>query len=329
MLDLSKLDANKLELRASQSDFVRFSRQLVLSFQTLAEQKGLQLEFQSSEEEIFMYFDDEKMEQILLNLVSNAIKFTPEGGNVKVHLTTSSHNTVCLEVVDTGVGLSQEQLPHIFDRFYQADSGDTRAFAGTGIGLALTKELVDLHKGSIHASSQKGAGTRMKLELLMGKDHLSEEQIWTVQTDKSLNSPIQHEQVWGLSPVQTEHHNGDKPLLLVADDHHELRQYIVSRLVPSFQTIEADNGEEAWEMALKHTPDLIVSDVMMPRMSGYQLCEKIKSDIRTNHIPLILLTAKSGIDEKLKGLSYQADAYLTKPFNSQELRLRVENMISP
>ncbi|GJM36427.1 MAG: hypothetical protein DHS20C18_54280 [Saprospiraceae bacterium] len=330
LLDLAKLDDNKLELRASQGNIVRFCRQLVGSFQSLADQKDLLLEFKVTEEEIYVYYDEQKLEQILLNLISNAFKFTSEKGKVCVELSRIDYGhegALQIVVADSGIGITAEQLPYVFDRFYQADNEDTRFFPGTGIGLSLTKELVELHGGTIGVESEKDRGARFIVTLPLGKSHLSKDQIWTVQVDKERTFPEQKDDIPLALFTEETTPREEKPLLLVVDDHDELRQYIVHQLQNQYQVMDANNGLDAWEMALRHTPDLIISDVMMPGMSGYQLCDKLKGDIRTNHIPLVLLTAKAGVNEKLKGLTHQADAYLTKPFNTKELLLTTQNLI--
>ena len=325
LLDLSKLDANKLELHAYSADLIDFCKQLTFYFQSMADQRGLQLHFEAAEPKLLLYYDTEKMEQILLNLLSNALKFTKTGGEIKVQI-QKTETSAQLIVKDSGIGMSPEQLPHVFDRFYQVDSEDTRLFEGTGIGLSLTKELVELHSGTIEVESEKGVGTQFLLTFPLGKAHLTEEQLLNTPALKPAFSFVPEEPVTPVLP-QTGLDTTEKPLLLIADDHAELRQYIRSHFQEHYHTLEANDGLEAWNLALEQTPDLIISDVMMPNMSGYELCEKIKGDMRTNHIPLILLTAKSGVDEKIKGLGFQADDYLTKPFNSQELQLKVNNLI--
>ncbi len=333
LLDLSKLDSDKLELQAAQMDFLAFVRQLTLSFQTLAQQRRLKLDFQTDLAECFVYFDEEKMEQVLMNLLSNALKFTPEGGQVQVQflkVDIAGRPWASIVIKDNGIGISEEQLPYIFDRFYQADNADTRAFAGTGVGLSLTKELVELHNGQIQVNSKREEGTRFEIQLPLGREHLQDHQIRVLRPDRAAPA-VEPEIEMAYVDVGTNDAvkpSGEQPLLLVADDHRELREYIARTLEQGFQVMQAKDGQDAWEMALKHTPDVIVSDVMMPRMSGYQLCDKLKSDMRTNHIPLILLTAKVGLEEKIKGLTHQADAYLTKPFNARELRLRTQNMLN-
>ncbi len=328
LLDLSKLDEHKLELHATQSNLVIFARQLTLSFHSLAEQKGIALDYVAPQEEIFVYFDDQKMEQILLNLISNAIKFNREGGKVVVEL-HKDDSFVEIVVKDTGIGISPEQQPHVFDRFFQADHEDTSFSSGTGIGLALTKQLVELHGGSIELSSAKDQGSKFLVRLPLGKQHLKADQIWNVGIIKKPQG-LKEDLPTFLDEivVSSEADSKNKPILLDAEDNLELRRYVSQQFLDDFQVVEALDGADAWEKSLAQTPDLIISDVMMPKMNGYELCEKIKSDIRTNHIPFILLTAKIGEEDKLHGFEKRADDYLTKPFNIRALKVRVQNLIA-
>ena len=326
LLDLSKIEGGKLELKAAQANFVPFCRGLVMSFESFAEQKSITLHFDTSDESIFMYYDSDKMEQILVNLLSNALKFTPEGGIVTTSIDRGEEQVI-LVIKDTGIGIHAEQLPYIFDRFYQADNSDTRAFEGTGIGLALTKDLVELHGGSIKVKSTEGAGTEFIIFFRTGDAHLDKTQIVPTRHDESSQSYLDLETV-APATEQPTGENGQGKQVLIIDDNREMREYIRLQLAGDFSFREAANGEEGWEQALQHTPDLIISDVMMPKVSGYDLCKKLKGDVRTSHIPVILLTAKAGMDEKLKGLSLHADDYLIKPFNAHELKLRVGNLIA-
>ncbi len=327
LLDLSKIEDGKLELKAAQYDLIPFCRGLVMSFESFAEQRGIDLKFQAPSEEVFLYFDRDKLERILINLLSNALKFTPEGGLVVTKISKKEERAV-IEVKDTGIGIHPDQLPHIFDRFYQADNSDTRAFEGTGIGLALTKDLVELHSGTIQVDSRKGKGSTFTVHFPFGKEHLKDEQIVVAQQNLTAQPDLSLEPELKISPTSVDTEDVQGKLVLVVDDNREMREYIGMHLSSEFKILEAKDGEDGWQLALEKLPDLIISDVMMPRVSGYDLCKKLKADLRTTHIPVILLTAKAGIDEKLKGLSLHADDYLVKPFNANELGLRVSNLIA-
>jgi DNA-binding response OmpR family regulator len=237
------------------------------------------------------------------------------------------------------MGISKEEIPKLFDRFYQVDSSQTREHEGTGIGLALTKELVELHKGTINVSSNKGdpdlvgtGWTEFTIELPLGREHLSSDEI------VELVEPVEEETIVNeeeyLSPtsgIQTEMSNeivNDKTIILVVEDNAEVRKYIKDSLGEEHQVEEAVNGEQGVEKAEKIIPDLIISDIMMPKMDGNELTRLLKNDEKTSHIPIILLTAKSEQESKIEGLETGADAYLTKPFNAKELQVRIKNLIN-
>ena len=326
LLDLSRIEEGKLDLKAAQGNFVPFLHGLVMSFESFARQKNTTLHFIASDDPILLYYDPDKMEQVVVNLLANALKFTPDGGVVTTSVDREG-NRVVVRVKDTGIGIHAEQLPHIFDRFYQADNSDTRAFEGTGIGLALTKDLVELHGGSIAVESTYGKGTVFTVYLQTGSAHLDKKQLVSLMSEKT-NSPHQDLEATiptGIGPTAKK---GQAQQVLIVDDNREMREYIRLQLEEEFSLLEAGDGEEGWEQALQYTPDLIISDVMMPRVGGYDLCKRLKNDVRTSHIPVILLTAKAGIDEKLKGLSLHADDYLVKPFHAKELKLRISNLIA-
>lgn len=334
MLNLSKLEAGKLELKASPQNIVPYLRGLVFSFHSLAEKKKILLNFESTEDEILVFLDAEKIEQIITNLLSNAFKFTKELGKISVSLQRMNWQekpSLQIMVKDTGNGISQDQLPYIFDRFFQADASDTKEHEGTGIGLALAKELALLHKGDIAVESEKGKGSTFYLYLPLGKAHLNEDEVMI----------IPHEMITEPEPVPTNtrevivqnspslnSETEEKPLLLVVEDHPDLQDYIYGILSSEYQIIQAENGKNGLEKAQTYIPNLIISDVMMPKMNGITLCKHLKNDIRTSHIPVVLLTAKTTEEDKLTGLESQADDYLTKPFNTRELRIRIKNLIT-
>jgi len=248
-----------------------------------------------------------------------------------------------VSVKDTGIGIPADRLPHIFDRFYQVDSSSTREYEGTGIGLALVKELVELHHGTLSVASTVGKGSTFTVHLPLGKDHLrSEEIIATAVKATRVDSgfgtadfgemsaiPIpQSEILWiqhSIDPIIQQ--SSDETIILVVEDHADFRHFIRSHLEPAYKVLEAANGAEGWENAVTIIPDLIISDVMMPKMNGYELCAKLKTDERTSHIPVILLTAKAGAEDKVAGLQTGADDYLPKPFEPRELHARMKNLI--
>jgi DNA-binding response OmpR family regulator len=330
LLDLAKAESGKLRLRAKEQDYVPLLKGTVYSFSSLAEQRGLQLEVDCPETPLPLFFDQEKMEQIIINLVSNACKFTPDGGRISVSLKPYPKE-INLIVADTGRGISPERLPFIFDRFFRAVDEETETTEGHGIGLALVKELVELHHGSITLESKLGEGTTVNVVLPRGKAHLKpEELLLTTATAertrrKAVPEIVQEAEAEIPTAVPTD--TKDKTHILIIEDNADVRLFIRQRLDPSYHITEAEDGEAGIRQALAELPDLIISDVMMPKKDGYEVCQALKTDVRSSHIPIILLTAKAGREEKLEGLETGADDYLTKPFDAQELELRVANLV--
>jgi len=325
LLALSKIEAKEMKLKASQQDVVKFCQFVLSAFESLANQKQLKLRFQAKEEQLFAYFDPEKLEQILNNLLYNSFKFTEEG---VISLIVEKENECAkITVADTGTGIHAEQLPHIFERFFQANQDEEIAYAGTGIGLALCKELVELHSGKIEVESELGKGSRFLVWLPLGKAHLQEAEIIAPTTFVVKQAIPSFEEVEPLQQA-VEAANEQQSLILVIDDNVDMLDYIQLQLQKKYRVLQATNGQKGLEIAFQELPDLIVSDVMMPGLNGFELCTKLKNDIRTDHIPIILLTARVGKDYKIQGLKIQADEYLQKPFNSRELEVRIENLIA-
>ncbi|MBI3189617.1 MAG: response regulator, partial [Ignavibacteriales bacterium] len=345
LLDISKLEAGGMKLHASKGNFVAFIRGVTMSFHSLAERKEIFFDVHSDVEEIELYFDKEKMEKIIINLLSNAFKFTPDHGEIAVAIDSvtplplgeghgvRAREEVKISIRDTGIGIPPEKLPHIFDRFYQVDSSSTRMQEGTGIGLALVKDLVELHYGTITVTSTPGKGSEFIVTLPLGKSHLKQEEIVDESSEVShlrlnevevLDNASTHiEEV----RVTKDEGENEKPILLVIEDNADVREYIKSYLVPMYNVLVAHDGAEGVERAKETIPDLIISDVMMPKMDGYEVCSRLKQDEKTSHIPIILLTAKAAREDKISGLEIGADEYLIKPFDSTELLARVKNLI--
>ena len=355
LLDLSKLESGKMQLQASFGNIVQYLKGVTMSFDSLAECKQICLRFKAKNKNMEMYFDRNKIEKIFINLLSNALKFTPEGGAVMVvveppvsHLdgehppksplegglrgVLSNAEFVQLTVSDTGIGIPQDRLPFIFDRFYQVDDSSIREHQGTGIGLALVKELVELHHGSIQVESVKNKGTTFTIHLPMGKDHLKPEEI--VETPSVVaksSTPVLNETDADItkdaSLPKAESLGIADTIILVIEDNADVRTFIREQLAATYQVIEAGDGEQGIRKAMATIPDLVISDVMMPKKDGYQVCHALKTDEKTSHIPVILLTAKAAAEDKFEGLETGADDYLIKPFDSKELMLRVKNLI--
>ena len=330
ILELSKLESGQLKLSVRQSDVIPVLQGVAASFESLAVSKNIDLVFTSSVQPLLLYFDSAKLETVLINLISNAMKFSGTGGKVVVSVegvqpTRDHSGFVQIKVEDEGPGLSEDQVRHIFDRFYQAGHANAAHFGGTGIGLALTKELVELHKGRISVQSQLGIGTEVTVLLPMGKEHLEASQLVDDEGIEEIELLEAIDDVLLSDPVvETDLR---KPTVLLIEDNEELRDYLKTIFQPSFRVVEAGDGEEGISVATEKIPDLVISDVMMPKMDGYEVCRKLKQSESTSHIPVILLTAKGSVASRIKGHENEADLYLSKPFVPKELLLCVHNLI--
>ncbi|MGK0366002.1 MAG: signal transduction histidine kinase/DNA-binding NarL/FixJ family response regulator [Saprospiraceae bacterium] len=331
MLDLSKIEGGQMKVEISKGDIVSFIKELTERFTHMADKKRQELHFITSETVWETHFDRNKLNKILFNLLSNALKFTEEEGIVNVFLEKVEEDTILIKVEDNGIGIKPEQLDRVFDRFYQADGTTTRANEGTGIGLSLVKELVDLLEGNIDISSKLGEGTQFKislpvLEITKGQISGKKEQELLAPTlilpalstaepnlAHSLENPI-----WQHSKLD----------LLIIEDNEGIHDYIRSCIdTEKYNIITAYNGEEGIQKAFELIPDLIISDIMMPIKDGFDVITAVRNHLPTSHIPLILLTAKSSLENRLQGLKRGADAYLTKPFSPRELSLRIDKLI--
>ncbi len=326
LLDLSKIEVGQLKLQSNQHDLVRFCKYMISAFDSMAAQKNIKLIFESKQDQIFVYFDQEKMEQVLNNLLYNALKFTNQGLiMVKTEEISKDNKPFAqISVIDTGIGIHSQQLPYIFERFYQAEQDEEVSFQGTGIGLALCKELVELHSGEIFAESELEKGTQFYIHLPLGREHLKDEEVVIGTETLQKPTPVMVNQEDASNPVREE---SNLPLILLIDDNEDILDYIQFQLTEQFRFLKASNGREGLEIARKELPDLILSDVMMPEMNGFELCYQIKNDMTTDHIPVVLLTARVGEDYKIQGLESKADEYIQKPFNNRELSIRLQNLI--
>ncbi|NRB51854.1 MAG: response regulator [Saprospiraceae bacterium] len=321
MLDLSRLEFGKMQLEMQQGDIIPFLSYLIQSYESFAEAKGIKLIVDKQINSQLMDFSPDAITKITNNLLSNAFKYTSEDGTVTVRFALDA-NQLLIEIRDTGQGIAEEYLPHIFDRFYQVDATSTRATEGTGIGLALVKELVDRLEGQISVQSVKQIGTTFQVLL-----PIKQEAQAMLEID-DFGIPVPTPQISaraGTSSLPAS--NGHLPLVLIIEDNEDVAAYISSCLVGRYQVHLAINGRIGVAMALEMVPDLIICDVMMPEMDGYEVCKKLKQEERSSHIPIVMLTAKVDTDSRLQGLRQGADAYLGKPFNPEELELRLANLL--
>ena len=333
LLDLSKLDSGTMKMDMVRSDVINYLQYLTESFYSMAHEKKVRLTFYSEIPELVMDFDEVKIQHIIYNLLSNALKFTGKDGKVVLHANQSQRNGqpyLRLKVQDTGVGIPEDQVKHIFDRFYQADNSSTRKGEGTGIGLALTKELVELMGGSITVESTVGKETIFTLLLpvrLEANTPLPQDEFQSSSTlAPELVPDLADTQTSDLSAILLDSAD-EKPTLLIIEDNPDVVTYIVGLLKKEYELHTAPNGQIGIEMAFEMVPDIIISDVMMPEKDGYEVCETLKNDERTSHIPIVLLTAKATTQDRIEGLRSGADAYLVKPFHKEELFVRLAKLI--
>lgn len=363
LLDLSRLEAGALKLEASEGNIVSFVKGITLSFESLFESKDITLKLQAERDHIELYFDRDKMIKILTNILSNAFKFTPEDGKITISIkeyhpeldsvsffnkkipgqarNDNTRGFVEIKIRDNGIGIPQEDIPKLFDRFYQVDSSLTKEYEGTGIGLALTKELVELHHGNISVDSKIGEWTEFTLKFPEGRVHLKDEEIIEEKETEPNVIPsegrnlkpeiINNNNKEDVSSPEFQNNfegNEEKTIILVVEDNYDMREFIKESLGKGYQIEEAVNGEQGVKKAEKIIPDIIISDMMMPKMDGGELTRTLKNNEITSHIPIILLTARSGQENKIDGLETGADEYLTKPFDTKELQIRIKNLIT-
>ncbi len=325
LLDLSRLEEGRMELDEGNYDIVTFARTLVSSFSSLAETKSIQLSFSSDADRLVMAFDADKIEKVLTNLLSNALKFTPEHGKILVSI-KEDDGMVAITTKDTGPGIPSDQIPLVFNRFHQMEGETSDRQVGTGIGLAIVQELTHLHGGTVHLESELGFGSSFMVTLPVRR--LSDEQ--AIAAPHLYDDVDERDTDFEIIDVETEGLSGvsaDAPLVLIADDNDDVREYLKGHLETRYRIAEAKNGLEATELLKEELPSLVLSDVMMPGMDGHELCKFIKSDERTSHIPVVLITARATEESRREGLESGADDYLFKPFNASDLMVRVENLI--
>lgn len=347
LMDIRKLDKGQMHLKFRETDIVGFINDLMQTFNYQAQKKNITFTFEKELEgadSLKVWIDLNNFDKVLMNVLSNAFKYTHEGGNIEVSLKTG-HNDAYrgalkdyfeIDITDNGIGIDKNKIEQIFERFYQIDNDMTQSNFGTGIGLHLSRSLVELHHGIIKAENREdGQGTRFIIRLPLGSNHLKAEEL---ENPEETGSEPTISQLPKDSIYETEEENKTneyrKPKaktryrVLIVEDDEEIRRYIRSELDSDFRIYECTNGREGLETILKEKPDLVISDVMMPEMDGITLCRKIKQNININHIPIILLTAKSKAEDQIEGLEIGADAYIVKPFNTELLRTTISNLIA-
>jgi adenylate cyclase len=337
LLDLQRLDAGRMQPHFRPVEIEDFLSQIVESFRPYCERKGLQLQA-SLTTPVTVYLDTEKFDKVIYNLLSNAMKFTPKGGRIEVGL-EQQDDRCQVHVKDSGIGIREDQLPYLFERFRQAEGSASRSYEGSGLGLALVKRLVELHGGQVQVESVYGTGSTFKVDLPLGKEHLPANCVTEVKAGVEISRAVvelgdlearvgEGEAGSEIVPdLETE--ASDRPLILVVDDNSDLRDYLAQILRNAgYRICAARQGQEGFELAQKYYPALIVTDLMMPVVSGLDLIQKIRANERLQGIPVVLLTAKADEDTRITSAEQGADAYLSKPFNDRELIAEVRNLLA-
>lgn len=337
LMDFNKLEAEKLKLNIQHGELVQFIKDTSSAFTDMAEKRNIGFSVKPEIPNIQGWFDPEKLERILFNVLSNAFKFTDDGGQIELR-TRTSHSVIpegalckCieLEIEDNGMGIMPNELPHIFEKFYQAKSSTKISSLGTGVGLSLAKALVELHHGTIEAESAPGRATIFKILIPIDKNVFHEdEHVLEPQEAVFVEKHLKETEILTIPENNNEATPSDKPKILLVEDNQELRNHLVTELKMHFTILEAKDGAEGLAISLEKNPDLIISDIMMPVKDGIELCQAIKSDLKTSHIPFILLTAKATIDDQIKGIETGADLYIAKPFSIRYLITHVNQIIS-
>jgi signal transduction histidine kinase/DNA-binding response OmpR family regulator len=331
LLDLAKIEVGLVKLENRTINVAKFISEIAHTFVHLAEAKGITFKVDIQERELVAFLDPDKLEKIIYNLLSNAFKFTPSGESVVIHVSKESLETFSISVTDTGIGIPEHLQEQVFNRFYQVNSSQTRPYEGTGIGLSLTKELVELMKGSITVKNNEGRGCVFKVCLSTNvvSDGL-------LEIDEAFPTELAQAGSYfqNLALVENDGESFDTvysdnlPLVLVVEDNADLRKYIRTQIFHEFNVIEAPDGQVGLRLAQEKIPDLIITDIMMPEMDGVTMTKNIRGDERTSHIPIILLTARDDDETKLKGFETGAEQYLVKPFEINELLARIKSLLS-
>ncbi len=330
LMDFRKIEKGKMQLKVGKYNVVEVTRKISESFNSKAEESSINFQVIVPTDEINVYFDLEKYDIILYNLIYNAFKFTDNFGSIKVEIkiieVEGKNSTVEISVSDNGKGIPKEDIDRIFEEFYQIEQGHK----GTGIGLTLTKKMVELHHGTLRVESAQGKGSCFIVSLPLGKAHFKTDYIFELPSDSAYKTEEYQLENSDNDFLESSIENPNKiksTKILLVEDNEELRLYLKDTLQDSYKIYEAKDGKEGIKVCLQVSPDLIISDVMMPNMNGVDMCRNIKTDVRISHIPIILLTAKSSFDHKIEGLKTGADAYIVKPFNMRLLEVQVINIL--
>ncbi len=346
LLDFRKLETEHMKLAVAEGNIILFLKEIYSLFSNVAYQKNIQYEFISPIDELSAWYDADKIEKIISNLLSNAFKYTPEGGKIAISLSLEgdsdeSDSKLQITVSDNGIGISKNEVEQIFERYYSAAESNNKDVISAGIGLALSKMLVELHKGSISVNSKlasnddNASGSEFTIRLPLDKKNYSKDEIFkidhsteaTIELNKDFLADMMVSEDGEINEHSATPPNDQKPAILIVEDNDEMQEFISGILKKDFRTQSANNGEEALDILDNKGFSLIISDLMMPEMDGIEFCGKVKESLNTSHIPVILLTAKTDIESQISGLKTGADDYITKPFNSRILFEKIKNLI--
>lgn len=331
LIDFRKIELYKMKLQATENDLVLFTREIVESFKPLSQKRHIDLNIFTRERAIMLWFDISMLDKVLFNLLSNAFKFTDDNGFIHIMIEKNAiDNNIKIKVEDNGIGMTKDTADHAFDLFYQ---GNITNQQGSGLGLALSKELIELHHGKISVTSKPGQGTCFEICLPLGTQHLESDEMLT---EKSATDIMYHdERLYRLeliNEMDKTDDNAEPPVkkehsLLIIEDNADLRKFLAENLRKEYDILTAENGVAAIHVAFENIPDLIISDIVLPGKDGITITHTLKNDFRTSHIPIILLTAKNAIEEKIEGMKSMADAYIVKPFNLRYLEETIKSMM--
>ena len=322
LLDFRKIQNKKMKVLVEKTELVSQLQKIMESFHLIAKEKRIDFQLQTNTDKIYAWVDRDKFEKIFFNLLSNAFKYTPQGKMITLFIHENEHN-VAIGVQDQGIGISESKKASLFVRFENLLDKNLFNQQSSGIGLSLVKELVELHKATIRVDSKEGEGSCFTVEFLKGKEHYTENVEFILSDSVEMKPEEVEESVQG----HEEKRNESKTMLLV-EDNLELRFFLRSIFISNFNVIEAVNGAEGLDKALKFVPDIIISDIMMPEKDGITMTEDLRANMATSHIPVVLLTAKTDMDSKLEGMELGVEDYITKPFSATYLKARVENILT-
>ncbi|MCW3091708.1 MAG: response regulator [Ferruginibacter sp.] len=333
LLDFQKVQSGKMSLKIAATEMIAFVKDISGYFTEAANEKQIELAVSSNVDVLYAWIDTGKIDIVIYNLLSNAFKFSPRGKRIEIqihYVAPNDHFTI--SVIDQGIGVPPGKLHDIFELYYEVDNPESDHLAGTGIGLALSKEIIQFHHGKVYAQNNPAKGLTVTVELKLDKDHFKENTVIVENTGSDLKRNGEmgriagyHNPVSNAESVMLNHE--EAPVVLIVDDNAELRRFLADQLKPYYKVIEAENGRDGLEKAIQFLPDLVLSDVMMPEMNGISMLNKLKNNVGTSHIPVILLTAKSSVESQLEGLSYGADYYITKPFHASVILALINNLL--